>query len=155
MNGRSAAVRRLFRIFIILALALALAGCTTQVRVEWTTESELNTAGFNLYRGESPDGPFPLKVNDALIPASPDPLVGGEYLFVDKAARPGATYYYQLEEVEKSGVTNTYGPVEAHSSGLDWRHALILGLLAGVAIYLWVSWGAKSSRARPFDRSTS
>ncbi|NIN65277.1 MAG: hypothetical protein GTO63_11385, partial [Anaerolineae bacterium] len=46
------------------------------VIVEWTTESEIDLAGFNLYRSERPDGPY-VKVNEALIPASPDPLTGG------------------------------------------------------------------------------
>jgi hypothetical protein len=123
---------------LALLAAVLLAGCVSQVKVEWTTETEVDTAGFNLIRGESPDGPFTVKVNEQLIPASPDPLLGGKYHFVDKSARPGVTYYYQLQEVEKSGQMNLYGPVEVHATGLDWRRAAILLLLAGVVILLWL-----------------
>jgi hypothetical protein len=125
-------------VLLALVLGILLAGCTGQVRVEWTTETEVDTAGFNLLRGESPEGPFTLKVNEQLIPASPDPLVGGKYQFVDKTARPGVTYYYQLQEIEKAGGVNLYGPVPARSGGLNWRQAIVLVLLAGVVVALWL-----------------
>jgi len=128
-----------FTLWVLLALLLA--GCTTSVRVEWSTESEINTAGFNLYRGESPDGPFDVKVNPQLIPPASDPLVGGEYTFEDKTALPGITYYYQLQEIEKSGTVNLHGPVASRASAFNWRHALVLGGLAGLVIFLWVRGG--------------
>ena len=37
---------------VILFVSLAASGCAAPVRVEWSTETEMNTAGFNLYRGE-------------------------------------------------------------------------------------------------------
>ncbi len=86
------------------------------VVVEWTTESEVNLAGFNIYRGESPDGPY-LKINDALIPASPDPLTGGSYSYTDTTAEPGMTYYYMLEDVELDGQATTHGPVQVVARG--------------------------------------
>jgi hypothetical protein len=132
---------RVLRVLVLGCLALWLTGCTAQVRVDWTTESEVNTAGFNLYRGESPDGPFDLKVNETLIPASPDPLLGGEYRYVDKSAHPGVTYYYQLQEVEKSGGVNVFGPVTARASGLSAWHVIVLGFLGGLVVFLWVRTG--------------
>jgi hypothetical protein len=136
---------RLVHLIVLLIGPLLVGGCATTVRVEWSTESEVNTAGFNLYRGESPKGPFDVKVNEQLIPPSADPLLGGEYRFADKSARPGKTYYYQLQEIEKSGAANFYGPVESRSSGLDWRHALILGGLGGLVVLLWLRGGRRSS----------
>ena len=59
----------LFPVLVILFVSLAASGCAAPVRVEWSTETEMNTAGFNLYRGESADGPFDVKVNDQLIPS--------------------------------------------------------------------------------------
>ena len=91
---------------VILFVSLTASGCAAPVRVEWSTETEMNTAGFNLYRGESADGPFDVKVNDQLIPPAADPLTGGKYQYVDKTARAGVTYYYRLEEVERNGGTN-------------------------------------------------
>ena len=122
----------------ILLLMIALSGCTAQVRVEWSTETEMDTAGFNLYRGESADGPFDVKVNDQLIPPAADPMTGGEYEFVDKTARPGVIYYYQLEEVERNGATNSFGPISTRAGGLGWWHILVLVLLGGGAAALWI-----------------
>ena len=49
-------------LWAMVALALGYWAWTVRtaatVIVEWTTASELNTAGFNLYRRDSPDGPF-------------------------------------------------------------------------------------------------
>ena len=56
------------RLIVLLVILFALSGCAAPVRVEWITETEMNTAGFNLYRGESADGPFDVKVNAQLIP---------------------------------------------------------------------------------------
>jgi hypothetical protein len=81
------------------------------VIVEWTTESEVNLAGFNLYRSDEPEGPY-LKVNDALIPASHDPVTGGSYVYTDTAVTAGVTYYYKLEDVELDGSSTMHGPIE-------------------------------------------
>ena len=108
-----------------------MSACAAPVRVEWSTETEMNTAGFNLYRGESADGPFDVKVNDQLIPPAADPLTGGKYQYVDKTARAGVTYYYRLEEVERNGGTNNFGPISVRAGGLEWWHVLVLVLLGG------------------------
>jgi hypothetical protein len=63
------------------------------VIVEWTTESEVDTAGFNLYRSESLEGPY-IKINPELIPSSPDPILGGHYVYTDTNVVAGQTYYY-------------------------------------------------------------
>jgi hypothetical protein len=97
---------------ILMALALFLASALTPpaVTVEWSTASELNTAGFNILRSDSPDGPF-TRLNAQIIPASPDPLVGGSYVFTDTQVAPGRTYYYQLQEVEFGGGASLQGTV--------------------------------------------
>ena len=131
------------RLLVALFLILAASGCTAPVRVEWSTETEMNTAGFNLFRGESQEGPFPVKVNEQLIPPAADPLTGGEYRYVDKTAQVGQVYYYQLEEVEKSGKTNTFGPIRVQAGGLDWRLAAVLIPLALGVLALWVFGGKR------------
>ncbi len=129
-----------------MCLASLMAACGAPIRVEWTTETEMNTAGFNVYRGESPDGPFDVKVNTELIPASSDPLSGGKYSLTDRTAMPGVTYYYRLEEVEKTGQVSSHGPIEARASLFNWQQALVLVALALVVLGLWV-WGGR--RAAP------
>lgn len=97
---------------ILVALALFLASAATPpvVTVQWSTASELNTAGFNILRGDNVNGPF-ARVNAEIIPASNDSLVGGSYIFTDTNVTAGHTYYYQLEEVEFSGNTTPQGTV--------------------------------------------
>ena len=134
------------RLVALLIILFALSGCAAPVRVEWTTETEMNTAGFNLYRGESADGPFDVKVNEQLIPPAADPLTGGKYQYVDKTARAGVTYYYRLEEVERNGGTNDFGPISVRAGGLEWWHLLVLVGLAAVVVSLWLLGGRKEAK---------
>jgi len=150
------AVRRLLR-YIVLGLltALILTGCSAPVRIEWRTETEMNTAGFNLYRGESPDGPFDVKVNDQLIPPAADPLTGKSYVFIDRTAQAGVMYYYQLQEVEKNGRVNTYGPISVRAGAFTGWHALVLTLLAVGVVALWIFGRKEALRPRPGDGPSS
>jgi hypothetical protein len=108
-------------IVVIVSLGLAvgwslLAACQggvadSSVLVEWTTESEVDMAGFNLYRSESPTGHY-VKVNTALIPGASDPLLGSRYVYTDTNVVAGQTYYYKLEDVDLDGTTTLHGPIE-------------------------------------------
>jgi len=84
--------------------------------LEWTTASEVNTEGFNVYRSETEDGEY-VKINQALIPAQGNPSTGASYSFVDTDVRPGRTYYYKLEDVDTSGNSTFHGPVWATVPG--------------------------------------
>jgi hypothetical protein len=109
------------------------------VIVEWTTESEVETAGFNLYRSDSPDGPY-VKVNDALIPGASDPVLGGQYAYTDTNVVAGQTYYYKLEDVDLDGTTTLHGPIEVvaeasrpssfASLAAWWPLAVVVAILA-------------------------
>ena len=77
------------------------------IKVEWETATELETAGFYLYRSQSPDGRF-VRINEALIPGAGDTVSGASYSYTDRRVTPGATYYYVLEEVEYDATTNRY-----------------------------------------------
>jgi len=80
------------------------------VGLGWETGTEVDNAGFNLYRASSADGPW-TKLNSALIAAQGDAVSGASYSFVDS---PGTgTFYYLLEDVDYNGETTLHGPVEA------------------------------------------
>lgn len=136
------------RVIQLLLLVLLLGGCSAPIRVTWKTETEMNTAGFNLYRGTSPDGPFDTKVNDQLIPPSSDPLTGKEYTFLDQTAQGGMTYYYELQEVERGGSVNRFGPITVRAGGLQWQHAVLLGALAVLVVLIWIRGGRLLQKAR-------
>ncbi len=140
MPGR----RWILGLCVLAGLAVLLAGCAARrssVIVEWTTETEVDTIGFNLYRSESPDGPYE-KVNEELIPAEGDPLVGKRYVFTDTDVIAGRTYYYQLEDVEVTGATNRYGPivVQARPAWPPWAGPALAGLIVLLA-WLGRRWG--------------
>ncbi len=85
---------------------------TSSILVEWKTASEISNAGFNLYRSTLPNGPWTTKINSSLIPACPG-CYNVSHSFTDSGALKGQTYYYKLENVEFSGGTQQFGPVNA------------------------------------------
>jgi hypothetical protein len=82
------------------------------VVISWTTSTEVDTVGFNIYRSTAPDDPAPELVTPELIPSeSPGSPVGASYNWTDGAVQPGVTYFYWLEDVDVHGVTGRHGPV--------------------------------------------
>ena len=70
--------------------------------LEWTTESELDNAGFNILRRETEQGSF-VKVNASLIPGNGTTAERQTYTWTDTTAKPDTAYDYQLEDVSLSG----------------------------------------------------
>jgi hypothetical protein len=122
---------------IVVAIVLASHALFTfdkaEVMVEWTTASEIDTIGFNLLRSETPVGPFE-QVNLELIPASTDPFRGSSYNFKDHNVLASVNYYYMLEEVESSGMTNQHGPIVVVASRAAMFELIIAGVLIGLAV---------------------
>ena len=77
-----------------------------KVVIRWTTESELDNAGFNIYRSDSRHGEF-TQVNDKLIQGKGTTAERSTYKWVDTSAKPGAVYYYQIEDVSFAGERST------------------------------------------------
>jgi len=145
--------RTRFALLFSLLLLLLLAGCSASgATITWSTASEVNTAGYNLYRSDSPDGPWE-KINDQLIPPSEDPVSGGQYKYVDETAQPGKTYYYQLEEVELSGATTRFDPIELQTgSGAPAWYWWVGGAILAIAIGWFL--GSIFSKKRPNESGT-
>jgi hypothetical protein len=83
-----------------------------QVILKWTTESEIDNAGFNLYRSEAEGGEY-VKINDSLIPAEGSSTQGASYQYVDSNVKNRTTYYYKLEDIDINGTSTMHGPVSA------------------------------------------
>ena len=77
-----------------------------KVVVRWTTESELDNAGFNILRSDSRHGEFK-QVNAQLIQGKGTTAERSTYKWVDTSAKPGAVYYYQIEDVSFAGERST------------------------------------------------
>ena len=72
------------------------------VVVSWTTESEVDNAGFNLRRSLKRESGFTL-LNPVLIAGAGTTGERQTYTFTDTSAKPGIEYYYQIEEVSLGG----------------------------------------------------
>jgi len=83
-----------------------------RIILEWSTESEIDNVGFNLYRSETENGQY-TKTNASLIPAQGSASQGASYEFVDKDVKNRKTYWYKLEDVDLNGTSNMHGPVSA------------------------------------------
>jgi hypothetical protein len=118
---------------IVLAAIGITAWFQSQVSIllEWSTESEFDIVGFDILRGESDSGPF-IKVNENIIPPSIDPMIGGEYQFIDTDVEPGQVYYYVLEDIEMDGTRQSHGPVIQEAD--NHIHALLI--LCGIFLII-------------------
>jgi hypothetical protein len=89
------------------------------VILRWTTDSETDCMGFNLYRLEE-NGGEAVKLNDALITARGSAAEGATYLFRDAGLTNRKTYYYRLESVAGSGAATMLEIMSATPRALFW-----------------------------------
>jgi hypothetical protein len=83
------------------------------VTLNWTTQSELNSAGFHIQRSENPNGPFE-KVSASMIPGQGTCSSLHDYSFTDPNVKWDKTYYYQIHEISTQFMDTSrtfYGPL--------------------------------------------
>ena len=73
------------------------------VILNWTTESEVDNAGFYIYRSPTKDGEFKV-INSKIIQGAGTTGERNEYTWTDITAKPNTVYYYQIEDVSHAGV---------------------------------------------------
>lgn len=83
---------------------------THQNTIRWSTASEVDNFGFDVFRGLSADGPFE-RLNE-------DPIEGGgttdeprRYAYVDDTIDPHVTYFYYVESISMAGDREKFTPV--------------------------------------------
>jgi len=78
----------------------------------WTTQSETNNIGWNVYRSESEDLQDCFQINNDLIPGAGTVSTPTDYEYTDEyEVEPTLTYWYWIESVNNLGYTETYGPI--------------------------------------------
>ncbi len=97
---------------LVMLAELAAQGQDQRVAVRWTTASEMNNAGFHVYRALEEDGDYH-RLNAQLIRGLGNSVEGRSYEFLDLQVTNGTAYYYKLESVELGGRTEMHGPVSA------------------------------------------
>ena len=71
--------------------------------LQWETASEIDNAGFHIWRSDSEDGEY-VRITDVLISAQGDSVTGASYVYEDLDAS-GTGYSYQLEDIDYNGVS--------------------------------------------------
>ena len=79
---------------------------TGQVVITWSTQSELNNAGFFIKRSQQKDGEFQV-INATMVPGAGTTSEKQFYTFTDTTAQPNVVYYYQIEDVSLDGNRQT------------------------------------------------
>ena len=74
--------------------------------INWTTESEVDNAGFNILRSRTKTGEFE-KINTKMIQGAGTTGERNEYMWTDTTAKPNTVYYYRIEDVSHAGEHNT------------------------------------------------
>ena len=74
--------------------------------ITWSTQSELNNAGFFIKRSQQRDGEFQI-INATMIPGAGTTSEKQFYTYTDTTAQPNVVYYYQIEDVSLDGNRQT------------------------------------------------
>ena len=122
-------------------------GIASRVVVSWTTATEIQTAGFNLYRSARAEGPY-TRINTQLIPAKNDALVGGTYQYFDTRVEAGQTYYYQLEDVEFNGTSARHKPVTVQTSQTQIESDVVFIASLAIGALMLLAGGAFVARRK-------
>ncbi|MCA9928554.1 MAG: hypothetical protein KC419_08755 [Anaerolineales bacterium] len=107
--------------------------------ITWETASEVNTAGFHLYRSETAADAYG-RITPRLIPAQGSAANGSQYRYEDTAVTPNHTYFYQLEEVTLNGETHLLSPepIRHRAVRLSWWSvgATAVSAIIGITLIL-------------------
>ncbi len=111
------------------------------VLLEWATETELDNAGFNIWRSEGRDRDY-ARINPYFIPGEGEAGLGAEYSYTDYNVTNGVIYYYKLEEIDIYGKSIYHGPLPAvpHDIIPIWPNE-VGKLHSGDLLFSWASSG--------------
>lgn len=82
---------------------------TNNVQLNWTTQTEANMIGYNIYRANDENQANSIRVNNETIVAT-NTSSEHNYSFTDYGIEEGE-YYYWLQSVEANNETEMHGPV--------------------------------------------
>jgi uncharacterized repeat protein (TIGR01451 family) len=85
------------------------------VQLRWTTGSELNSLGFQIYRSASGSRSDAVLVTPQIILARGGATSGASYSYLDTSAVAESSYSYWLVEQSKGGGSSEFGPVRPAS----------------------------------------
>ena len=79
--------------------------------LSWTTQSESNNLGWNVYRSETENVEDYLQINNEMIEGAGTTAEQTDYTFADEdEVYPANSYWYWIESVDNGGTTVLHGP---------------------------------------------
>ena len=88
----------------------AIATSDNFAQISWTTASESNLLGYNIYRSETENQDDAFRVTATMITAS-NQAMGDSYSFTDDEVEMNTTYNYWLQSNDFDGTSQMFGPV--------------------------------------------
>ncbi len=79
-------------------------------RLKWSTASEVDNFGFDIYRSTSEEGPFD-RLQSQPIPGAGTVDEPRYYEYKDTAIDPGVEYFYYVESIPVDGIRETFSPI--------------------------------------------
>lgn len=83
---------------------------TRGILLTWTTQTEVNSAGFHVWRSEKEEQGY-IRLTTALLPSHGNSSSPHEYTFIDKEVKNDIMYWYKIEEISMDGESSFYGPI--------------------------------------------
>lgn len=80
------------------------------VLLNWTTQSEEENQGFQIFRSDHLNGPF-AQITCSVIPGAGISQVLRHYQYEDFGVEKGETYFYKLADIDYHGRMNCHGPI--------------------------------------------
>ena len=78
--------------------------------IKWSTASEVENFGYDVFRGDKEEGPF-TKLNPKIIAGAGTVDEPRYYQYVDESIEVGREYWYYVESVSMAGVRGKFTPV--------------------------------------------
>ena len=79
-------------------------------KIKWSTASEVDNFGFDVYRSEHEDGPFE-KINSSPILGAGTSDEPQHYQYTDESIEYGRQYYYYVESISMDSLREQFTPV--------------------------------------------
>ena len=129
-----------------------------RVVLDWETATEIDNAGFRLWRSKSVNGDY-VRIDDEMVAAKGDEVTGTAYSYED-STDDGAKFFYRLEDIDYSG-KSTFHALTARSMVLEpgWNAVAgdvfdgryVSGALSSIAGKYDSVWGLQDGTWKSFN----
>jgi len=88
-----------------------------EIILNWETECEIDNLGFYVLRSESDKNSY--SALSSLIAGAGTTIIPQHYQFVDRHVTKGKSYWYKLQQIDFTGVSKFFGPLQIYFDGTE------------------------------------